>query len=85
MLVAVVVLCTLENDVIHAAYLAIALLLFRRRDALRSSSEPSIAWLPHAVRGCSSAVKLLHDYNWQWTIDYMPSPQYLCLNMLWCS
>ena len=32
---AVVALCTLENDVIHAAYLAIALLLFRRRDALR--------------------------------------------------
>ena len=34
-LVAVVVLCTLCNDVIHAAYLAIALLLFRRRDTLR--------------------------------------------------
>ena len=34
-LVAVVALCTLENDVIHAAYLAVVLLLFRRRDALR--------------------------------------------------
>lgn len=34
-LVAVVGLCTLENDVIHAAYLAVVLLLFRRRDALR--------------------------------------------------
>lgn len=35
-LVAVVALCTLENDVIHAAYLALALLFFRCRDALRS-------------------------------------------------
>ena len=34
-LVAVVGLCTLENDCIHAAYLAVVLLLFRRRDALR--------------------------------------------------
>ena len=35
-LVAVVALCTLENDVIHAGYLALALLFFRRRDALRT-------------------------------------------------
>ena len=34
-LVAVVALCTFENDCIHAAYLAVVLLLFRRRDALR--------------------------------------------------
>ncbi len=34
-LVAVVALCTLENDVIHAGYLALALLFFRRRDELR--------------------------------------------------
>ena len=33
---AVVALCTLENDVIHAGYLALALLFFRCRDALRS-------------------------------------------------
>ncbi len=31
----VVALCTLENDVIHAGYLALALLFFRRRDSLR--------------------------------------------------
>ena len=36
MLVAVVALCTQENDVIHAGYLALALLFFRRRDALRT-------------------------------------------------
>ena len=35
-LVAVVALCTQENDVIHAGYLALALLFFRRRDALRA-------------------------------------------------
>ena len=35
LLVAVVALCTLENDVIHAGYLALALLFFRRRDELR--------------------------------------------------
>jgi len=34
-LVAVVALCTLENDVIHAGYFALALLFFRRRDELR--------------------------------------------------
>ena len=36
LLVAVVALCTLENDVIHAGYLALALLFFRRRDELRA-------------------------------------------------
>jgi hypothetical protein len=35
LLIAVVALCTLENDVIHAGYLALALLFFRRRDELR--------------------------------------------------
>lgn len=35
-LVAVVALCTQENDVIHAGYLALALLFFRRRDSLRT-------------------------------------------------
>lgn len=45
-LIAVVVLCTVENDVIHAAYLAIALLLFRRRDALRYEGNKWFKWLP---------------------------------------
>ena len=46
LLVAVVALCTLENDVIHAAYLAIALLLFRRRDVLRTERQSLFRWLP---------------------------------------
>lgn len=37
LLVAVVALCTLENDVIHAGYLALALLFFRQRIALRAA------------------------------------------------
>ena len=45
-LIAVVALCTVENDVIHAAYLAIALLLFRRRDTLRYDSNRLFKWLP---------------------------------------
>ena len=45
-LIAVVALCTVENDVIHAAYLAIALLLFRRRDALRFEGNKWFKWLP---------------------------------------
>ena len=40
---AVVALCTLENDVIHAGYLALALLFFRCRDALRSERN---RWAP---------------------------------------
>ena len=46
LLIAVVGLCTVENDVIHAAYLAIALLLFRRRDALRAERQSLFKWLP---------------------------------------
>ena len=46
LLVAVVGLCTLENDVIHAAYLALALLLFRRRGALRLQGNALFRWLP---------------------------------------
>jgi hypothetical protein len=42
----VVALCTLENDVVHAAYLAIALLLFRRRDVLRAERQHLFRWLP---------------------------------------
>lgn len=45
-LVAVVALCTVENDVIHAAYLAIALLLFRQRDTLRFGGNRLFKWLP---------------------------------------
>ncbi|KAK9858804.1 hypothetical protein WJX84_000839, partial [Apatococcus fuscideae] len=44
-LVAVVGLCALDNDIIHAAYLAIALLLFRQRDQLREQGNFLFKWL----------------------------------------
>ena len=40
-LVAVIALCTLENDVIHAGYLALALYFFRNRESLRT---PALFW-----------------------------------------
>ena len=43
-LVAVIALCTLENDVIHAGYLALALYFFRHRESLRSPAL--FRWLP---------------------------------------
>ncbi|KAK9824077.1 hypothetical protein WJX72_007565 [[Myrmecia] bisecta] len=45
-LIAVVALCTLENDVIHATYLAIALYFFRRRESLRVKRNALFRWLP---------------------------------------
>ena len=41
---AVVALCTQENDVIHAGYLALALLFFRRRDALRNERNRHVSF-----------------------------------------
>ena len=38
-------LCALDNDIIHAAYLAIALLLFRQRDQLREQGNFLFKWL----------------------------------------
>ena len=43
-LVAVIALCTLENDVIHAGYLALALYFFRHRESLRTPAL--FRWLP---------------------------------------
>lgn len=45
-LVLVVALCTLENDIIHAGYLALALLFFRARIQLRSERNALFFWLP---------------------------------------
>ena len=44
-LIAVVALCTLENDVVHAGYLALALLLFRQREVLRGERSHLFKWL----------------------------------------
>ena len=44
-LITVVALCALENDVIHAGYLALALLLFRRRETLRVERSKLFKWM----------------------------------------
>lgn len=44
-LITVVALCALENDVIHAGYLALALLLFRRRETLRMERSRLFKWM----------------------------------------
>jgi hypothetical protein len=45
-LVAVVALCSLQRDIIHAGYLAIALLLFRKRLESRAPGAHMFTWLP---------------------------------------
>lgn len=44
-LILVVALCTVETDIIHAIYLALALLLFRRRDDVRTVGNQMFVWL----------------------------------------
>lgn len=44
-LVLVVALCSVETDIIHAVYLALALLLFRRRDVVRAVGNGMFVWL----------------------------------------
>lgn len=42
----VVVVCTIEVDAVHSAYLALALYFFRRRVALRAERNALFFWLP---------------------------------------
>ena len=46
LLIAVVALCTMDNDIIHAGYLALALFFFRSRISLRSKRNSLFVWLP---------------------------------------
>ena len=61
-LIAVVALCTLENDVIHAGYLALALLFFRRRDELRVQRNRC-----NVVSNCLQSVQRHAPCTCQWT------------------
>lgn len=58
MLIALVALCTLENDVIHAGYLALALLFFRRRDELRMQRNRCTDFWQHRALGLSTRCQL---------------------------
>lgn len=78
MLIAVVALCTLENDVIHAGYLALALLFFRGRDELRAQRNrcghvmgaPTMHRAPNGGAGvtcvgsCHHFLRALHGFVW---------------------
>lgn len=46
LLIAVVLVCVMENDIIHAGYLAIALFFFRSRLTLRAKRNSAFAILP---------------------------------------
>ncbi|KAL6770350.1 hypothetical protein ACKKBG_A34605 [Auxenochlorella protothecoides x Auxenochlorella symbiontica] len=72
LLVAVVALCTLENDVIHAGYLALALLFFRQRIALRAAPGRLFWWLPlynMAVLVITLIYQIPFETWFSWQID----------------
>lgn len=72
LLVAVVALCTLDNDIIHAGYLALALFFFRSRVALRARRNSLFAWLPlynFAVMAIVLAYQAPFEDVWDWPLD----------------
>lgn len=58
LLVCVVALCTLENDMLHAGYLALALAFFRSRIALRIKRNRQVAHLELSDRLRASSLSL---------------------------
>ena len=75
-LVLVVALCTLETDIIHAVYLALALLLFRQRDVVRNVGNGMFVWLVACNFAVNLAkimyqapVPLLFKDKWDFTAD----------------
>ena len=72
LLVAVVALCTLDNDIIHAGYLALALFFFRSRVALRARRNGLFMWLPlynFAVMAVVLAYQAPFEDVWDWPLD----------------
>jgi hypothetical protein len=72
LLVAVVALCTLDNDIIHAGYLALALFFFRSRVKLRVRRNSLFAWLPlynFAVMAIVLAYQAPFEDVWDWPLD----------------
>lgn len=72
LLVAVVALCTLDNDIIHAGYLALALFFFRSRVNLRARRNSLFAWLPlynFAVMAIVLAYQAPFEDVWDWPLD----------------
>lgn len=72
LLVIVVTLCSLDNDIVHAGYLAIALFFFRARISLRSRKNSLFWWLPaynFAVMMVALAYQAPFEDVWDWSLD----------------
>lgn len=63
LMVVVVALCAVQRDLIHAAYLALTLWLFRHREALRLQGNRLFFWLPLANL-CVIVLMLLFQAPW---------------------
>jgi hypothetical protein len=64
LMVLMVALCTVQRDFIHAAYLALTLWLFRRREELRKQGNKLFFWLPFANL-CVIVLMLVFQAPWQ--------------------
>lgn len=64
LMVVVVALCAVQRDLIHAAYLALTLWLFRHREALRLQGNRLFFWLPLANL-CVIVLMLLSQAPWR--------------------
>lgn len=72
LLVVVVALCTLDNDIIHAGYLALGLFFFRSRVKLRARRNSLFAWLPlynFVVMAIVLAYQAPFADVWDWPLD----------------
>ena len=72
LLIAVVALCTVDNDIIHAGYLALALFFFRSRVVLRVRRNNLFSWLPlynFAVMVTVLAYQAPFEDVWDWPLD----------------
>ncbi|GAB4823805.1 hypothetical protein N2152v2_010851 [Parachlorella kessleri] len=76
-LVAVVALCTLENDIIHAGYLAIALFFFRGRIHLRTQRNRLFWWLPF-FNFVVMLVTLIYQAPFEEIFDWKIDPEKAC-------
>lgn len=70
LMVLMVALCTVQRDFIHAAYLALTLWLFRRREELRKQGNKLFFWLPFANL-CVIILMLIFQAPWQELLDWL--------------
>eukprot|EP00892_Ulva_mutabilis_P011706 jgi/Ulvmu1/8908/UM049_0090.1 len=73
LMVVVVALCAVQRDLIHAAYLALTLWLFRHREALRLQGNRLFFWLPLANL-CVIVLMLLFQAPWLQLTHWLVAP-----------